>query len=115
MSTGTEHYKLEEFACKCGCGTNLARIELLYLCELVRELNGGKPLPVSSGTRCAEYNAKVGGAPKSKHVLGLAADLPVDDPSYIYKRLEEILIYSHGLGKYTNFIHVDIRDTKARW
>lgn len=111
----TEHYCQDEFACKCGCGLNLVREELLYLCEFVRKLNGDKPLPVSSGTRCATYNKKVGGAPNSKHVLGLAADLPVDDPKSIYQELERLFLYSHGLGLYSNFIHVDIRDKKARW
>lgn len=111
----TKHYKFKEFECKCGCGTNLATRELLELCELVRELNGNKPLPVSSGTRCAEYNAKVGGAPSSKHTLGQAADLPVWDPKYIYNRLNSIFLYSHGLGEYSNFVHVDIRKKRARW
>jgi len=115
MSIKTKNYRFEEFECKCGCGLNLATIELLHVCELVRALNGGVSLPVSSGTRCATYNAKVGGAPYSQHVKGTAADLPVKNPQYIYDRLDKLFLYSHGIGDYSNFIHVDIRQKKARW
>jgi uncharacterized protein YcbK (DUF882 family) len=111
----TAHYNKDEFTCKCGCGSNLATKELLHLCELVRMLNGNIPLPVSSGTRCATYNEKVGGAPASKHVLGQAADLPVYDTDYVYDKLRKIFLYSHGLGLYNTFVHVDIREKKARW
>jgi uncharacterized protein YcbK (DUF882 family) len=111
----TAHYSKDEFTCKCGCGGNLATIELLNLCELVRMLNGNTPLPVSSGTRCTGYNAKVGGAWASKHVLGQAADLPVEDPEYVYDKLRKIFLYSHGLGLYNTFVHVDIRERKGRW
>ena len=36
---------------------------------------GGKPLHISSGYRCPELNAAVGGARTSYHVYGLAADI----------------------------------------
>lgn len=34
----------------------------------------GRPLEISSGYRCPELNAAVGGSPTSQHCLGLAAD-----------------------------------------
>lgn len=111
----TEHYCLEEFACKCGCGFNPTRKELLYLCEFIRLLNGDKPLPILEGSRCKAYNDKVGGANDSLHVFGTAAHLPVDDPEKIYRDLESIFLYTHGLGLHGSYIHVDIRDKKARW
>jgi len=41
----------------------------------------GRPLRISSGYRCAELNALVGGAPDSQHARGEAADFEVDDAS----------------------------------
>ena len=43
------------------------------LLEPVRDLTG--PLRVSSGYRCPELNAAIGGAKTSRHMAGLAADL----------------------------------------
>ncbi len=40
----------------------------------LRELYG-KPVTVTSGYRCAELNALVGGAPSSQHLAGQAADI----------------------------------------
>lgn len=42
----------------------------------------GKPLQITSGYRCPELNAKVGGSPTSAHLAGLAADIrPAGEPS----------------------------------
>jgi hypothetical protein len=35
----------------------------------------GKPIIVLSGARCAEHNAKVGGAKQSAHIEGRAVDI----------------------------------------
>ena len=39
----------------------------------------GFPLEISSSYRCPELNRRVGGAPKSQHTLGLAADFTCAD------------------------------------
>lgn len=51
---------------------NLARLALFL--EQVRELLFNAPILVSSGYRSPEVNRRVGGAPRSAHTLGLAAD-----------------------------------------
>ncbi len=51
---------------------------LLKALNIVREAYG-KPMVVSSGWRPASINAKVGGAKKSAHVVGLAADFKDHD------------------------------------
>ena len=38
----------------------------------------GKPIIITSGYRCPELNAKVGGKPNSQHLKGEAADLRFD-------------------------------------
>lgn len=80
------HLTLEEFtasqtAARQGIDNRLppelvanARQHALGVFEPVREIYG-RPLIVSSGYRCAELNAAVGGAEDSHHVLALATDL----------------------------------------
>lgn len=49
--------------------------ELARGLELVRNSLGNLPIHVSSGYRCPELNARVGGARNSAHLSGLAADI----------------------------------------
>ena len=79
MGDLSAHFSRREFACKCGCGLDTVDKRLLDLCELVRTWTGG-PVRVVSGHRCQEHNRRVGGSPKSQHVLGRAADLAVPNP-----------------------------------
>ncbi|SEK02550.1 D-Ala-D-Ala carboxypeptidase family metallohydrolase [Paraburkholderia diazotrophica] len=51
---------------------NLTRVAQLL--ESVRTLLGNQPISISSGYRSPGVNAAVGGAPNSRHLLGLAAD-----------------------------------------
>lgn len=73
MSHDTKNFKLSEFACKC-CGENHIDQRVIELAQKLRdELN--VPVLVTSGYRCKEHNARVGGVPGSYHTFGLAADL----------------------------------------
>lgn len=109
------HFDRDEFACKCGCGFNTVDAELLSLCEYVRMINGDKPLTPNSACRCKSHNNFVGGSQKSQHLLGRAADLPVDNPKEVYGKLCERFPGQYGFGLYETFIHVDSRSKKARW
>jgi uncharacterized protein YcbK (DUF882 family) len=73
-----------------------------------------KPIKINSGWRSPEYNRSVGGAGNSQHLYGKAADIVVVgmSPIDVYNFLHN---WTGGLGKYTTFTHVDIRDGKARW
>lgn len=42
--------------------------------EQARKILGDKPILVSSGYRCPELNAAIGGAHNSEHTVGMAAD-----------------------------------------
>jgi zinc D-Ala-D-Ala carboxypeptidase len=53
----TPHFTDAELACRCGCGL-LPPQSLQDRAERVR-LRFGKPMRVSSGARCPDYNAKV--------------------------------------------------------
>lgn len=43
--------------------------------ERVRAVLGGRPIHVNSGYRCPALNLAIGGATKSKHMDGFAADI----------------------------------------
>lgn len=113
----TKHFKDKEFACKCG-NCNLIKIstELKAILELVR-VKFDSPVIITSGYRCPAHNNRVGGAPKSKHVEGIAADIKVKNvsPDSVYEFLNETFPNQYGLGLYKGWVHVDTRPTKARW
>lgn len=51
--------------------------ETAVLLEKVRRLCGDNPVLISSGYRCPELNAAVGGADNSAHLYGCAADFTI--------------------------------------
>ena len=74
MAKDTNHFKVKEFACKCGCGKQDIDQRVVDMAETIREALG-VPVRVNSGCRCEKHNAKVGGVKGSFHTKGLAADL----------------------------------------
>lgn len=77
---------------------------------------GNKPIIISSGYRCSAYNKRVGGAPKSQHLYGKAADIIVKGiNSSKVAEVAENVFWDGGLGRYSNFTHVDTRGSRARW
>ena len=61
------------------CAYHLLHVLADQLLDPIREA-WGKPIIVSSGYRCKELNALVGGVKNSHHILGCAADITA--PSY---------------------------------
>ena len=112
----SEHFDSNEFACKDGCGANQVESKLVEILEGVRT-HFGKPVIVVSGRRCVKHNSKVGGASKSQHLLGTAADIKVKDvaPKMVADYLESQFPDSYGIGRYKTFTHIDVRGYKARW
>ena len=70
------HFTLGEFASKDGADLVKYSTELLALLETLRSY-GGFTIAINSGYRTAAYNRAVGGASKSQHVEGTAADITV--------------------------------------
>jgi len=109
-------FKREEFACKCGCGFDVVDIEVLrLLIELRAYFNS--PVTVVSGCRCFIHNRCVGGVDSSHHLLGKAVDIGVKGftPEQVYDYLCTKYHHKYGLGLYGTFVHVDVRQDKARW
>jgi len=111
-----KYFNLSEFACPC-CNLVMLHPKLLgKLVELRKILE--RPVYITSGYRCFEYNRKVGGILNSYHCIGLAADIKVKDINLI--ELLEVCenIDFNGIGVYEkkNFLHLDVRPTKRiRW
>ena len=78
MRFEVEHFTLGEFACPC-CGAVRCSWVLVLWLELLRRGWGGA-VRVNSAFRCPASNARVGGAPHSRHLEGCAADIaPVSE------------------------------------
>jgi uncharacterized protein YcbK (DUF882 family) len=113
----SEHFSRSEFACKCGCDFSAVDVELLGVLESLRE-HYGAPITITSGCRCEAHNAAVGGAPKSYHVRGLAADISVsgESPAVVAEFLDGLYPDNYGIGTYSGWVHLDVRPgTYARW
>ena len=118
----SENFKSHEFACKgtsCGCTTVQVDTDLVDILQKIRD-HFGKPVEITSGYRCAKHNKSVGGATKSYHAQGRAADIQVEDiaPREVAKYAESIGV--KGVGLYETaadgyFVHVDTRTEKYYW
>lgn len=117
---GIKYFKRSEFACKCGKYCNGFPVEpnekLVETLETIRE-HFGVPVTVSSGIRCKTHNTNVGGASKSQHMEGTAADIVVKGVpvSEVVKYAETLMPKTGGIGTYKTFTHIDVRSVKARW
>ena len=107
------HFKLKEFGCR-HCGQVKLDINLLLKLEELRELTGA--LIINSGYRCPTHNKNVGGASRSQHLKGTAADLRGVNmkPNQVHRHADKIFS-NGGVGKYKTFTHVDVRGTRSRW
>ena len=77
--------------------TNLCR----YVLEPLRK-RFGKPIYVNSGFRCQELNRAVGGAVKSYHLYGRAADIraaKLTDNNALFEMIKELRLPVHELLK----------------
>lgn len=93
--------------------------KLVSTLEDIRQRAGGRQLHITSGYRPPAYNRKVGGATKSLHMNGIAADITSDDLSTedLYDICDRVIGDRGGVGYYPDlrFVHVDIRGYRARW
>ncbi len=81
--------------------------------ERLRSICGGRPLQLVSAFRSTEENASVGGAARSQHLYGRAADIP---RGYATTEQAEEAGFT-GIGSQGRWaIHVDVRSgPPARW
>lgn len=121
----TKNFSRQEFDCKDG---TIVPDKFLFnvkeVAENLQALRDYLEVPVSvtgSGYRTPSHNAKVKGAKNSQHLTASAAD--INAKGYEPKKLAEVIellilkgkMKQGGIGVYPNFVHYDIRGTKARW
>ena len=107
-----QFFKPEEVACK-GTGKLSINDGFIGKLDLLRS-HLGIPLSLSSVFRSPYYNAKVGGAPRSMHLFGLAADIQIvgKDKNLILELANDLKFT--GFGYYRTFLHVDL-GRKREW
>lgn len=116
------NFAAREFDCNgSGCCTETKIDEkLVEYAQKIRD-RFGVPVTIGSGYRCPVHNGNVpNAANKSKHTLGMAADIGVEGvaPVEVAKYAESIGV--NGIGLYDtdkdgHFVHIDTRDTKSFW
>jgi len=120
----TKNFNISEFQSKDGA-TMPADVEK-NIKELAKNLQVLRdylqlPIKVTSGYRSYTHNKKISKATNSQHIYGRAADIqvPGKSPIEVKKAIEELIaagkIKQGGVGLYSNWVHYDIRGTKARW
>lgn len=105
------HFHEDEFRSKDGGGVRV-EARLVWHLEKLRAIVG-KPLRIVSGYRTPAHNRAVGGASRSRHLHGDAADIP-----YGYATLAQAEQAGFkGIGTRGRFaVHVDMRPgAPARW
>lgn len=109
-----EYFKKSEFACKCGgkyCKGYPAEMKekVVKVADRTRR-HFGKQATISSGLRCNQHNANVGGVSNSRHKLGKAIDFSIAGKSsaqvltYVQKQPE--IRYAYAIDG--EFVHMDV-------
>ena len=114
MGDLSEHFSRSEFRCPC-CNFDTVDTELLRILEVVRS-HFDRPITITSGFRCVDHNAAVGGSDRSQHLYGRAADIAVDgvSPAIVAELADQL--GAGGVGTYETFTHIDSRSNgPARW
>lgn len=112
----SKNFKVKEFACKDGSDPIFIAPSLVELLQRIRD-HFGKAVTINSAYRTPAYNKKVGGATYSQHQYGTAADIKISGvkPKDVAAFVETLMPDTGGIGIYTSFTHVDVREVKSRW
>ena len=110
------NFKVKEFACTDGSDPIFIDTELVNVLQKIRS-HFGKPVTITSAYRTPARNKAVGGQTYSQHLYGKAADIKVKGvaPKKVAEYAEKLLPNKGGIGTYSTFTHIDVRQTKARW
>ena len=121
----TKNFSREEFDCKDGTIVPDKFLKNVQeVAENLQVLRDYLEVPISvtgSGYRTEKHNKKVGGAKFSQHLTASGADINAQgyEPDQLAEVIEILIlkgkIKQGGIGIYPNFVHYDIRGTKARW
>lgn len=109
------NFRVREFACNDGTDPIFIDSELVNVLQKIRS-HFGKPVTITSAYRTPPHNSKEGGTTYSQHLYGKAADIRIAgvSPEKVAQYAETIL-KNGGIGTYSTFTHIDVRDNCSRW
>ena len=112
----SSNFTVKEFACKDGSDAVLVAPRLVMVLQTIRD-HFGSAVTINSGYRTPQYNTKVGGVAHSQHCYGTASDIVVkgQKPADVAAYARKIMPDWGGVGIYSSFTHVDVREEKADW
>lgn len=112
----SSNFRVREFACMDGSDPVFVDSDLVDILQKIRA-HFGKAVTITSAYRTPSHNKSVGGATYSQHLYGKAADIKISgvSPKTIATYAEKLLPDKGGIGTYTTFTHIDVRETKSRW
>lgn len=120
----TAHFNLEEFDCHDGTKVPTEyrdNVKLLATNLEVIRTAIGEPIAINSGYRSPAFNKKIGGKPKSYHLLAMAADFrsqkfsPPQLAKIVKSLIREGKLLPGGVGLYPTFVHYDVRGKLTVW
>jgi hypothetical protein len=107
-----KHFKIDEFKCPC-CGKAEMSEKHLEMIDKARDL-ADVPFVITSGYRCPEHNAEVGGKANSEHVTGEGSDIKAVGSRERFKIIDGLIAAGFtriGIG--ADFIHAGSDETKS--
>ena len=112
----SKNFKVKEFACSDGSDPIFIAPELVEVLQKIRDYFKS-PVDVNSAYRTPAKNKAVGGADYSQHLYGTAADIKVRGvtPTIVANYAEKLMPKKGGIGIYSTFVHIDVRETRSRW
>lgn len=110
------NFKVKEFACSDGSDPIFIADELVRVLQKIRT-HFGRAVTITSAYRTPTRNAAVGGTDYSQHLYGMAADIKVSgiSPKKVAAYAETLMPNSGGIGTYSTFTHIDVRENRSRW
>ena len=110
------NFRVKEFACTDGSDPIFIDSDLVNVLQKIRT-HFGKSVTITSAYRTPTKNKACGGATYSQHLYGKAADVKISgvSPKKVAAYAETILKNTGGIGIYSTFTHIDVRNTKSRW
>ena len=110
------NFKVREFACTDGSDPIFIDSDLVSILQKIRS-HFGQSVTINSAYRTPTKNKAVGGTTYSQHLYGRAADIKVNgvSPKKVAAYAETLLKNKGGIGIYSTFTHIDMRETKSRW
>ena len=110
------NFRVKEFACTDGSDPIFIDSELVNVLQKIRT-HFGKSVTITSAYRTPTKNKACGGSTYSQHLYGRAADVKISgvSPKKVAAYAETLLKNKGGIGTYSTFTHIDVRETKSRW